>query len=416
MLKGFRIVLIEDDEIMGSSLVQRLELEGATVQWFKQAKRALDALRKPRLPIDAVICDIRLPDGDGESLYNKLCQTTSPPPFLFITGHGGVEQAVRLMQAGAADYVTKPFEMAVFLDRLSMLIHTHSEHVVAPWIGVSPAAQRVEDLARTAAAGEQSLILRGGPGTGKELIARRIHAQSSRKAAPFVAVNLARDPNLEASLFGAAGATGAIASAGQGVLFLQALSRLPGELQSRLLQLLDQGLEARIIAACGHDMAQVVADGDFLPDLFYRLDMMEITIPPLAERTEDALWLAASLFERFNARRKLPMTGLSSLAEKAIRAHDWPGGGREVRARLARAIETATGEHLQPADLFPERVASKDRMLTLAEARAAAERRQIIEALERCDGQVGQAAKLLEVSRTTLWDKMQKLGLSEHSR
>ncbi len=413
MLKGFRIVLVEDDEIMGSSLVQRLELEGASVQWFKQARRALEALRKPRLPVDGVICDIRLPDGDGEGLYNTLCQTLSPPPFLFITAHGGVEQAVRLMQAGAADYVTKPFEMATFLDRLSMLIHTHSQHVVAPWIGVSVAAQRVEDLARKAAASDQAVLLRGGPGTGKELIARRIHAQSSRKSAPFIAVNLARDPNLESRLFAG---NGAIASLGQGVLFLQALSQLPRALQSRLLQALDQGFEGRIIAACGHDLVQLVAEGGFLADLFYRLDMMEIPIPPLSERTEDAVWLAATMFERFNARRKLPLVGMSSLAEQAIRAHDWPGGGREVRSRLARALESASGDHLQPADLFPERVAGEDRLMTLAEARAAAERRQIIDALERCDGQIGQAAKLLEVSRTTLWDKMQKLGLSEHTR
>lgn len=409
MLKGFRIVLVEDDEIMGSSLAQRLELEGASIQWFKQARRALEALRKPRLPIDAVISDIRLPDGDGESLFNTLCQTASPPPFLFVTGHGGVEQAVRLMQAGAADYVTKPFEMPVFLDRLSMLIHTHSPHVVAPWIGVSPAAQRVEELARRASTSGQSVLLLGGPGTGKELIARRIHAQSKHKSAPFVAVNLARDSDLEGKLFGA---QGAVATCGTGVLFLQAISRMPHALQARLLQALDQGFGAQIIAACGTDLAQLVADASFLPDLFYRLDMMEIPIPPLSERTEDAVWLAAHLFERFNARRKVPLAGMSSLSVQALRAHDWPGGGRELRARLAHAVEIAPADYLQPADLFPERAVSGERMMTLAEARAAAERRQIIEALERCDGHLGQAAKLLEISRTTLWDKMQKLGLS----
>lgn len=409
MLKGFRIVLIEDDEIMGSSLLHRLELEGASLQWFKQAKRALAELRAPRLPIDAVICDIRLPDGDGETLYNTLCQTTTPPPFLFITGHGGVEQAVRLMQAGAADYVTKPFPMALFLDRLAALITTHSDHLVMPWIGVSQAALRVEELAQMAAATDKSVIIRGGPGTGKGLIANRIHEKSSRKSEPFIAVNIARDPNIDRTLFAN---DGAIAKVGEGTLFLQALSHLPNAQQAKLLHKLDQGFQGRIIAACGQDMEQVLADNGFLPDLFYRLNMMEIPIPPLAERTDDALWLAARLFERFNARRSRPLVGLSSLAEEAIRGHDWPGGGREVRSRLAQAVESAAGEHLQPADLFPERVASEERLMTLAEARAAAERRQIIEALERVNGQIGQAAKLLAISRTTLWDKMQKLGLS----
>jgi DNA-binding NtrC family response regulator len=412
MLKGYRVVLVEDDEIMGSSLLQRLELEGASVQWFKQASRALGALRTPRVPVDAVICDIRLPDGDGETLFNTLCETTSPPPFLFVTGHGGVEQAVRLMQAGAADYVTKPFEMPVFLDRLSMLLNTQVEDNSTPMIGISAAAQRVDELALQAAQSDRPVLIRGGPGIGKELVARRIHEQSDRKAAPFVAVNIARDPDLDAAMFGK---NGAMKTVGEGTLFLHALSRLPGEQQLKLLHVLDDGFEGRVVASCGHDMEQIMSGGGFLPDLFYRLDMMEIPIPPLADRTEDAVWLACRLFEQFNAQRETPLSGISRLAEQAIRAHGWPGGGREVRSRLVRAIETARGDYIQPADLFPERIAGEDHIMTLAEARTAAERRQIIEALDRTGGQIGQAAKLLEVSRTTLWDKMQKLGLSGES-
>ena len=167
MLNGFHIVLVEDDEIMGMSLLQRLELEGASVQWFKQSRLALGALRTPRVPVDAVICDIRLPDGDGETLFNTLCQSTSPPPFLFVTGHGGVEQAVRLMQGGAADYVTKPFEMPVFLDRLSLLLNSQSDDDSAPLIGVSPAAKRVDELATLAAITDRPILIRGGPGTGR---------------------------------------------------------------------------------------------------------------------------------------------------------------------------------------------------------------------------------------------------------
>lgn len=412
MLQGFRIVLVEDDEIMGSSLLQRLELEGASVQWFKQSVRAIGALRSPRVPVDAVICDIRLPDGDGETLFNTLCQTTTPPPFLFITGHGGVEQAVRLMQGGAADYVTKPFEMPVFLDRLSMLLNAQTKEELSPLLGVSVAARRVDELALQAASSDQPVLIRGGPGTGKELVARRIHEQSDRKAAPFVAVNIAREPDLDRALFGP---DGALRSVGEGVLFLHALSRLPGEQQLNLMYALDDGFEGRVIASCGHDMERIVSGGGFLPDLFFRLNMMEIPIPPLGERTEDAVWLAFQMFGDFNDRRAEPLAGISRLAEHAIRAHDWPGGGRELRSRLARGVEMATGDHLHPADLFPERLARDDRLMTLAEARDAAERRQIIEALDRTGGQIGQAAKLLSVSRTTLWEKMQKLGISSES-
>lgn len=412
MLNGFRIALVEDDEIMGHSLVQRLELEGAEVIWMKQVGRAIGALRTPRAPIDAVVCDIRLPDGDGEDLFNRLMETTTPPPFLFITGHGGVEQAVRLMQAGAADYITKPFEMAVFLDRLTLLLNASGDQDMPPLLGISPAARRVEEMAERAARIDRAVLIRGGPGTGKELVARRIHERSDRRAAPFVVVNLAREPDVQAAMFGPGGA---IERTGEGVLFLQALSRMPGQAQQALADVLYAGFAGRIIAACGHDMDKVVQSGGFDADLFYRLDMVELPVPPLSERPEDAVWLMEHLFERLNPRRDRPLKRISRLAEQAVRAHDWPGGGRELRARLSRGLETAQGEMLLPTDLFPERIADGDRILTLAEAREQAERRQIVAALERTGGQIGQAAKLLKVSRTTLWEKMQKLGLSAGS-
>lgn len=421
MLQGYRIVLVEDDPIMGGSVVQRLELEGASVQWLRQMVRALGALRTPAVPVDAVICDIRLPDGDGEQLFTTLCETTTPPPFLFITGHGGVDQAVRLMQAGASDYVTKPFEMAVFLERLSMLLTTRHKDEPSNLIGISPAAQRVQELARKAAETDLPVLIRGGPGTGKGIVARRIHEQSSRRSAPFVSVNIAREPHLENALFGP---EGAFARVGEGTVFLSALSRLPGALQHRLLAALDEGsvkemaggrtgrFEGRVISACGQDLEQIVARDGFLPDLFYRLSQVEIPIPPLADRPEDAVWLAHQIFERLNARRDAPLAGMSRLAESAIAAHDWPGGGRELRSRMARGVEIAGQDHLQPSDLFPERIAAGGRILSLAEAREQAERRQILQALEAASGQVGQAARLLDVSRTTLWDKMRKLGIA----
>jgi DNA-binding NtrC family response regulator len=407
MLKGCSITLVEDDEFMGSSLVQRLELEGAKVIWLRQIGRALGAIRSPRAPIDAVICDIRLPDGTGEELFTTLCATATPPPFLFITGHGGIEQAVRLMQAGASDYVTKPFEMAVFLERLSMLLSPAAVQGMPAILGLSPAAKQVDALILAAARGDRPVLVQGGPGTGKGLVARRIHEQSDRRAAPFVAVNLARDPNHAEALFGP---DGALQRTGEGVLFLQAISRLPEPLFLRLLAAMETGFGGRIVVACGIEMQEIVAQGGNRADLFYRLDALEIPIPPLAQRTEDAVWLMHQLFEMANARRTAPLQGISRLSNEAVRAHDWPGGGRELRARLSRGVEMAGGDLLGPVDLFPERVAGGSGMLTLAEAREAAERRQIAEALEQAQGQVGQAAKLLKISRTTLWEKMQKFG------
>ena len=410
MLEGRRIALIEDDDIMGSSLVQRLELEGAEVLWFKQMGRALGALRTPRAPIDAAVCDIRLPDGSGEELFLTLLRTATPPPFLFITGHGGVEQAVRLMHAGAADYVTKPFEIHVFLGRLSMLVASAGAEAVAPLLGVSRAAKRAEAQAHMAADSDGPVLIRGAAGTGKGLLARVIHDRSDRRAAPFIRVNPVRSEMPETDLFGP---DGGIARVGDGTLFLQALDQLPVPLQTRLLTVLTDRFAGRVIVSCGYDVDQLAAEGKLLPDLLYLLDQIDITVPPLAERAEDAVWLAHREFNRLNQRRQPPLSGLSMLAEQSLRDHDWPGGGRELRARMIHAMEIVRSDHLQPADLFPERMAKGQAMQTLAEARAAAERKQIIAALEHTGGQVLQAAKLLSISRTTLWEKMQKFGLSE---
>ncbi len=409
MLKGFRIALVEDDEFMGASLVQRLELEGAEVVWLRLVARALGALRTPRAPIDAVICDIRLPDGSGEDLFDRLSQTATPPPFLFVTGHGGVEQAVRLMRAGAADYVTKPFEMPVLLDRLANLLAQGPRDEMPPLLGVSAAARRTEALAAELAAGDGAVLISGGPGAGKGLVARRIHELSDRRAAPFVTVNLAREPDAVARLLADGGA---LEEVGEGSLRLHAIDRLPEDAAERLIARLQQGFEGRIIASCSREFADdIIARGGACAELLYRLDMREIAIPPLSERPEDAVWLMARLFAPMNARRERPLERISGLAEAAARAHDWPGGGRELRARLARAVACAAGPMLQPADLFPERIAEGGAPRTLAEMRDAAEMRHIIEVLERCGGRVGEAAKILKVSRTTLWDKMQKFEI-----
>ncbi len=377
MLKGSRIALIEDDEIMGASIVQRLQLEGAEVLWLKLAQRAIGALRTPRAPIDAVVCDIRLPDGTGEEVFTTLCRTITPPPFLFITGQGGIDQAVRLLQAGAADYITKPFDMVPFLDRLSLLLKPRVVAESSLLLGTSPAARRVEDLARQAAGRDRPVLIRGGGGTGKALVARHIHAASDRSAAAFLHLNLAREADIAASL------DLALTEVGDGVLFLNGLEWLEPGLQTRLMVWLDQNTECRVITACGQDIAEMVNAGRFRGDLYARLDQFEIPIPPLKDRPEDAVWLLHQQFPQLNARRPIPLRGITALTDQAVRGHDWPGNGRELHARLAQGLATAQGEWLFPADLFPERQigGEDDELMSLAEARDMAERAQIITAL-----------------------------------
>jgi DNA-binding NtrC family response regulator len=401
MLEGRRIVLVEDDEIMGTSLVQRLELEGAEVQWHRQIARALPAIRTPRKPVDAVVCDIRLPDGTGEELYETLTRTSHPPPFLFITGEGGIDQAVRLIRSGAADYIAKPFELGRFLQRLATVMRPRADQDMPPETGITPAARAVDRQVARAALRDTPALIRGAPGLGKLRLARRMHDLSDRLAAPVMVCNAQRAPVAAGDL------ARAVAEVRDGTLIIVGIGQLDRAAEDSLMAALGTP-EFRLIATCGH------GPGDDLqglrPDLAALLQSHEIVVPRLADRPDDAVWLAAQLFPGFNARRKNPLTGIAASAEEAMRLHDWPGNGRELRARLLRAVDAAEGDLVQTADLFPERTGDTA-MLSLAEARDAAEKAQIVAALDRTGGQVGEAARLLRVSRTTLWEKMQKLGL-----
>ncbi len=403
MFDGRRIVLVEDDRIMGASLMQRLTLEGAEVQWHRHVARALPAIRTPRNRLDAVICDIRLPDGTGEDLYDTLTRFGTPPPFLFITGQGGIDQAVRLIRSGAADYITKPFEISRFLERLSIVMGSRDEMEMPFETGVSAAARAVDRQVIEAADRDTHVLIRGGRGLGKARLARRIHDRSGRRAGPFITCNAIEQPVDDTVL------RTAVDEAGEGTLLVIGMGRLSPAAQDLLMKTLRAPL-FRLIATAGLGLEEKVAAGVFRSDLFHLLLSHEIIVPPLADRPEDAVWLASRLFPAFNARRLSSLSGLAASAEDAIRAHDWPGNGRELRARLMRAVEQTEGDKVLPSDLFPERSA-QDVIRPLVIVRDAAERAQIVAALERTKGQVSEAARLLQVSRTTLWEKMQKLGL-----
>lgn len=346
-LRGRHLVLIEDDGIMGGSLAQRLELEGADITWVRQAVRGISAVRTPRKPVDAVICDIRLPDGDGEQIFETVARHATPPPFLFITGQGNIDQAVRLLKAGAGDYLTKPFEMADFLARLSQILRPLAGADLPPRTGVSAQAQQIDGQLVRFAAGDHPVLIRGGPGLGKARLAREIHARSDRRAAPFVTLHAREGTADDIAL------DRAMAEAGEGVLFINGLGAigLPG--QARLLDALGAA-PFRLIVACRAQIDVAMETGALRADLFYALAAHEIFVPSLAHRPEDAVWLANEMFEALNRRPQTPLRGLSDLALAAIRDHDWPGNGRELRARLLRAVENASGEWIGPTDLFPE--------------------------------------------------------------
>ncbi|MCC5986140.1 MAG: sigma-54-dependent Fis family transcriptional regulator [Pararhodobacter sp.] len=407
MLEGRHIALVEDDEIMGGSLEQRLRLEGARVVWFKSFHRALGGLRTPHRPFDAVICDIRLGDGSGEDLFLKLCETSVPPPFMFMTGQASADQAVRLLRSGAADYLTKPFDMGQMLERLSLLIAPGFESD-GPLFGPSKQARQIEEMIARLAAQEGPVLIVGESGTGKRAAAERLHARSDRSAAPLVALDLSRIEagEHEARLFGPGAAW---RQAGDGVVLIERIGEARESVQARLLAAIwEAGSDGpRLIATDGDD-----AQAKLRPDLFFHLSPLTLAIPPLRARPEDALWMLARMFDGMNRRRATPLKGISAQAEALALRHDWRGNGREIRARLAQAMALAQGEMIMPTDLFPEAQVTPDTsFLTLTEARERAERLQIRRALDRSEGSTSGAARLLGVGRTTLWEKMQKLGM-----
>lgn len=438
LLDRTSVGLVEDDPVMGESLVQRLELEGAKVEWWKSAKEAQHALSSDH-GMDAIICDIRLPDGSGEEVFRSVADGVNPPPFLFMTGYADVGQAVGLIRDGAGDYLSKPFDMSDFLKRVASLVRSRPDTAESV-LGVSPAMASVERLLLRIARASSNVLITGETGAGKEVCARFLHEKSVLSSGPFIAVNCAAIPEdlLESELFGHekgafSGAVGrhlgyAERSSG-GTLFLDEIGELSARMQSKLLRLVESrtfsrvGGEAllefkgRLVCATNVDLKQATDEGKFRNDLYYRINVVAVEVPPLRARGDDVTWLAERFLGGLSEEFEHCPTGLSELAASAIRNHSWPGNVRELRNRLERAALLAMGPWIMPGDLFPERAAecisqtSLDLVEPLETARDEAERRHIARALEATNGAIIPAAKLLQISRTTLWEKMRRLGV-----
>jgi two-component system, NtrC family, response regulator HydG len=438
-----RIGLVEDDPVMGGSIVQRLELEGWQVTWWQSGRDAIAQIGELTDSLDLVICDVRLPDISGEIVFNELAKLPNTPPFMFITGYGEIDQAVKLMRSGAVDFMTKPFAMDEFLKRIDAGRRTTRSQVGLRgyFLGESPAIQHAEDLLHRYAAHDLPVLITGETGSGKEVAARLLHQISPRSAEPFIAVNCAAIPAdlLESEIFGhEKGAfTGAqmrhlgyAERAGKGTLFLDEIGDMPLSLQAKLLRLIEDAsfvrvggevpipFRARIVAATHSDLGQHGGPLNFREDLYFRLAVLPVNMPPLRERHEDIPWLLDRFLENAVSRSDTRIRGFSALAEEAAFAHRWPGNVRELRNRVERAVALSTSEWIMPGDLFPERAARHGgaAFVSLADVRDAAERRQIERALEETGGQIAKAAGLLAISRTTLWEKMTRFGLADRIR
>jgi DNA-binding NtrC family response regulator len=421
--------LIEDDPVMGGSLAQRLKLEGYSVDWQRDGREAV--ARVGARPPGAVICDIRLPDLSGEEVFNALHPRMPGTPFIFITAYGQIEQAVRLVKAGAADYLAKPFDVSVLLGRLANLLVDDSQ---PGQLGFSPPMRRIEATLRRVADLDSTLLIGGETGVGKEVAARLAHAVSRRSASPFVAVNCAAIPDtlIESELFGhdKGAFTGAdrphegyLERARDGTIFLDEIGDLPLGTQTRLLRVLQERafhrlgsarpipLRARVICATHVALPKAIEAGRFRRDLYYRIAVIPLDIPPLRERPPDILPLMRLFLAEFSEAFGRPIQGVTAEAECFALEHDWPGNVRELRNRVERAVALTETSWIGRDLMFPEMSLPQplEAMLpSLSSAVARAERYHIERALAETNGQVEAAAKLLNISRSTLFEKLRK--------
>ena len=431
-----RIGVIEDDETVGKSLVQRLELEGYSPLWWQTGRGALDQLPKARP--DLVICDIRLPDMNGKDLFLRALPQLGGKPFLFVTAHAQVEDAVFLMKAGAVDYIVKPYVLPDLLGRIARLIKL--EPRTAGDLGASEAMRQLEMLLRRVADIDSSLLIIGESGAGKEVAAKFVHQVSARADEPFVAVNCGAIPNdlIESQLFGhergaftsaQARHHGYVERARNGILFLDEVGELPMLMQVKLLRLIQErtftrvGGEtaiktgARIICATNTNLEAAVAAGRFRQDLFYRINVIPVVIPPLRDRSDDILPLAHGFLRDFAKEFRRDVKGFTAEAEQALVNQPWPGNVRQLRNCIERAVALSQAPRIGVDALFQAEAGDADEapLATLAEVRDRAERQHIRAVLADAENRIDEAAKRLGISRSTLFDKMRKLDIRSGS-
>ena len=457
------LLVVDDQRNMRATTALLLRADGYTVLEAATGEEALDKLSANG--VDLMLTDLKMEPMDGLTLLKKALEVAPRLQVIMMTAFGSIESAVQAMREGAFDYVTKPFkegdlrwrveralERARMQATLDLLTGEFNErHGLSALVGRSPAMRELTNRLTRVAQSDATVLVQGESGTGKELVARAVHAHSRRKDKPFVPVNCAAisETLLESELFGhAKGAfTGAVRmrkglveEADGGTLFIDEVTETTPAFQSKLLRTLQEGevrrvgesasvtVDVRIVAATNRDIEQEVREKRFRQDLYYRLNVVTLRVPPLRERLEDVRELAEHFLKRANARSPKPKR-LSEAAVGHLMAYSFPGNVRELENLVEQAAALAEGAELLPED-FPLRpnarlearglvgtaptasaLDTSSRVPTLAEAVEEAERRAIAQALERHGMNLGQVADDLAVSSTTLWRKMKRLNL-----
>ena len=457
------ILVVDDDPAVLEVLQETLTQEGHAVSLTSDGAGAIQVVKET--PVHIVVTDFQLPDLDGLEIIDRLARIDAKIIPIMMTGFGTIETAVRAMKSGAFDFITKPFDpetvavvvrKAVEFHRLRQENHllrkaVRDQYRLEQLVGVSEPIRQVLDFVQKVADSDSTVMIQGESGTGKELVARMLHFNSLRKDRPMVPVNCGAIPEnlLESELFGHekgafTGAThtrmGRFELANGGTIFLDEIGEMSLALQVKLLRVLQERafervggnrtvqVDVRIIAATNHDLESLVEEKRFRQDLFYRLNVIPIVIPPLRERRSDIPLLIDHFLTRFNQAKHTEISGVDPDALRLLTAYDWPGNIRELENMIERLAVLKKQGMLAVEDL-PEKICRKSPVpdlkdqfirfseggINLSRELEEYENHLIIEALRKANGVTTRAAQLLHLNRTTLVEKLKRKGVDPRS-
>jgi DNA-binding NtrC family response regulator len=445
-----KILIVDDDREMCQLLVDLLGEEGYTVETVHDGPSAVEKYRTDSF--DLTITDLMMPRMKGTELVRQLREIDAHALVLLITAFGTIESAVEAMHAGAFHYVTKPFRTDEILLQVKRALEQRSlqgeverlrkevqgRYRFANIIGKSAKMREIFEIIAHISDLPANVLILGESGTGKELIARAIHRHSARSERPFVPLNCAAIPEtlLESELFGhVRGAftdarkdrRGLFQQANGGVLFLDEISEIPFNLQAKLLRIIEdkevrplganqsEKVDTRLVSACNRDLEQLVQEGRFRQDLYYRLNVIRIALPPLRERPEDIPMLVDHFIQKFADQAKRKIEGIEQDALAALMNYRWPGNVRELEHTIERAALLGKGSNISLKDLpLPLPAHDGDEVLPITEAAAKSytlrdlERQYIMRVMETTNGNKTEAARILGVDRTTLYRKLEE--------
>ena len=446
-----RILVVDDERSLREFLSILLEGEGYTVSTAENVKSAIDVLQSNSFEL--CICDLKLPDGSGLDVLQRTRTSGIETPFIIITAYTTPEHALEALRAGAVEYLSKPFDvedLKLILRKVLTSYSTDDESSsnVPEFIGSSAAVKRILDMVPRVAMAPSTVLITGESGTGKELLARAIHHHSPRSDAPFLTVNCGALPEglLESELFGHmrgafTGAVrdhaGMIVEANRGSLFLDEIGELTLPMQVKLLRVLQEqkvrpvggtretSFDVRFIAATNRDLQQQVQDGAFREDLYYRLNVIQVSLPPLRRRRDDISELARHFVHTLCHRFRIPEKRITADALRVFQAYRWPGNVRELENTIERIVALEPTEVISSGSL-PERfrggaadtthlepVSLPDEGIDLEEYLNGLRRSMLRQALQKTGGNQRQAAQLLRLSYRAFRYHAEKLGLKE---